>query len=173
MQDQQPRVRPTTAELRSRRAISILINKSDPLNDMSVEDARQVLGLVRTLEAAEAADAAQAEKKVMLSNFLDGRKKVARDEAEAAAEFWGKVAEAETETTERAALNKKQDIENYNGLVAKHYEEPEDLFSDLLEAQIRLILDWRAELGRDERPALTLAIGADLAKNTSGGFGIT
>lgn len=165
MPQSQPPVPPMSGASRSRRAISCLTNKADPLNDMSVEDARQVLNLVRRLEAADAANATQAQKDLVVSKFFDDREEAAKADVE----FWGEAVKVET------AAKKTADMAYYNKLAGEHDAEQARLPTDrrepffvTLRSEIKLILDQRAALGRDNRAALESAVAADLAESTSG-----
>ena len=55
MQPPQPTVRQMSASDRYRRAVACLMNKADPLNDMTAEDKNRVLGIIADLEVADAA----------------------------------------------------------------------------------------------------------------------
>ena len=171
---------------RSRRAISCLTNKSDPLKDMTTEDRRQVLGLITKLEAADRADASQDEKDALLHKFFDKREEAAKAKAAAEAQANEEAARAETEVTEDAAKAKKaKDIACYNKLAEEHYaawDEPDfapehrHTFPVTLRDEVRLIWDEKAERGyaTDPDPTDHTSPGHttdDVADDTYGGSG--
>ena len=160
MPEQLPRPQPMSNTSRSRRAISCLTNKSDPLKDMTTEDRRQVLGLITKLEAADRADASQDEKDALLHKFFDKREDAAK-------------------------AKKAKDIACYNKLAEEHYaawDEPDfapehrHTFPVTLRDEVRLIWDEKAERGyaTDPDPTDHTSPGHttdDVADDTYGGSG--